>query len=280
MADFDLRQALDCSSKSDETEIHKSFCFEMTDGKDKTFSLVEGLNLVISHNPKTMQCVATLVLAVNRMKKSLSRCCELSDKQLCSEIMASVVDETIVKMEGNFTTEVKQQTNKHLCSVKLYTLSDTSQKHLCQVDGQSKLQAITLKGGNHDKKANFKLAQYINTSPGSDRRLTVLLSVMTKKGFQHISSSLKDGKAVLNLEVSRNIYWRECRDLNMKIGEDSHMDRFHFYMKTTGRGLTTFESVECRGWYISTSYEDERQPVEMCQQHTARRNFQFTMNEL
>eukprot|EP00064_Thunnus_orientalis_P014652 superscaffoldBa00002574_g14699 len=262
MADFDLRQALDGLSESDETEI-KSFCFEMTDGKDKTFSLVEGLNLVVSHNPKTMQCVATLVLAVNRMKKSLSRCCELSDKQLCSEIMASVVDETIVKMEGNFTTEVKQQTNKHLCSVKLYTLSDTSQKHLCQVDGQSKLQAITLKGGNHDKKANFKLARCIKPSPGPDRRLPVLLSVMTKKGFQHISSSLKDGKAVLNLEI----------------GEDSHMDRFHFYMKTTG-SLTTFESVECRGWYISTSYEDERQPVEMCQQHTARRNFQFTMNEL
>ncbi|XP_042250743.1 interleukin-1 beta [Thunnus maccoyii] len=268
MAEFDLRQALDCSSESDETEI-KSLCFEMTDGEDKTFSLDEGLNLVVSHNPKTMQCVATLVLAVNRMKKSLSRCCELSDKQLCSEIMASLVEETIVKMEGNFTTEVKKRKYKRLYSEKQLTLCDSSQKDLCQVDGQLKLQAITLKGGHHDHKVNFKLAQYIKPSPESDIGQTVVLSIMKEKDPLHISSSLKDGKAVLNLE--------RCSESNMQeIGEDSDMDRFLFYKRTTGINSTTFESVKCRGWYISTSYEDEYQPVEMCR-GTTRRNTCFTI---
>lgn len=57
------------------------------------FRLDDGLDLMVSHNPKTMQSVAFLLLAVKRMKKSLSDCGErLSDEQLCYQILDSLVE--------------------------------------------------------------------------------------------------------------------------------------------------------------------------------------------
>lgn len=55
------------------------------------FRLDEGLDLVVSHN--SMKCVANLLLAVNRMKKSPTRFDkELSGDELCCMIMDSMVD--------------------------------------------------------------------------------------------------------------------------------------------------------------------------------------------
>lgn len=62
------------------------------DVQDETITLTEGLDLVVSHNRKTMKGVANLVLAVNRMKMQKQ---ELSDDELCGVIMdsdISVVD--------------------------------------------------------------------------------------------------------------------------------------------------------------------------------------------
>lgn len=69
------------------------FTCNVQDVHEEIYRLDEGLDLVVSHNPKKMHCVATLLLAVGRMKKPLldsSR--ELSDEEFCSVIMDSLVD--------------------------------------------------------------------------------------------------------------------------------------------------------------------------------------------
>lgn len=65
----------------------------MPDGQDKTFRLEDGLDLVVSHNPMSLQCVVHLMLAVNRLKKSLPHCGKkLSDDELCCAILDSLVE--------------------------------------------------------------------------------------------------------------------------------------------------------------------------------------------
>lgn len=61
----------------------------MQDAHKEIFRLEEGLDLVVSHNQKTMKGVANLVLAVNRLKNLQEN---LSDDELCGIIMDSVVD--------------------------------------------------------------------------------------------------------------------------------------------------------------------------------------------
>lgn len=68
------------------------FCNEQ-DVQDEIIRIDDGLELVVSHNTKTMKDVANLVLAVNRMKKPLTHCTqELSDEELCIAIMDNVVE--------------------------------------------------------------------------------------------------------------------------------------------------------------------------------------------
>nr|XP_046230479.1 interleukin-1 beta [Scatophagus argus] len=256
MNDFDLSQALDGSDNLDETRFEPRCC-NMTDVKDKIFRLDEGLDLVLSCNPITMQSVANLLLAVNRMKKSLRRSDrKLGDDELCYVIMDSLVNETIVKTTENFSTGEKRNKFVRANSAKLCNLCDMLQKDVVHGPEEHKLQAITLTGGQAERKVNFKLSRYMGVCASSDKGQTVVLSIANSKW--HISCSMKDGRAVLNLE--------ECSDEQLQtISDSENMDRFLFYKRTTGKSLTTFESVKCCGWFISTSYEDENQPVEMCQ---------------
>ena len=64
------------------------------DAQDRFFGLDGGLDMVVSCNPKTMERVATLLLAVGKMKKKfLSRGGrKLSDHELCSVIMENLVE--------------------------------------------------------------------------------------------------------------------------------------------------------------------------------------------
>ncbi|XP_078128282.1 interleukin-1 beta [Sander vitreus] len=262
MCDFDLSQALDGSPDCDETGFEDS-CFDMTDVQDEFFQLDKGLDMLVSHNRKTLQSVANLLLAVNRMKESLTRCdSELSDEELGSAIMESLV--TVTHVTTTSSAGVKRIFQR-INSGNLCTLCDCSQKYIIQAPGGSKLQAVTLQGGNGDKKVNFKLSRYITPNVSADEVGAVVLSITNTL---HMSCCMKDGKAVLNLE--------ECSKEHLKkISDDGDMDRFLFYKRTTGTSLTTFESVRCRGWVISTSHKAEYQTVEMCQQDAVRRLTHF-----
>lgn len=59
------------------------------------------------------------------------------------------------------------------------------------------------------------------------------------------------------------------------IGEGGR--RFLFMKRTSGVSLTKFESVNCRGWFISTSSDSEAEPVEMCEADAASRCCYFNM---
>ncbi|XP_035524519.1 interleukin-1 beta [Morone saxatilis] len=264
---FDLCQALDGPLELEETRGFEPCCFNMTDVQDEVFRLDEGLDLVVSHDPMTMQRVATLLLAVNRMKKPLIRGRKLSEDELCCVIMDSLLDETIVNTTENFSLGAERKTFQRVNSENMCTLCDTDQKAIVHGSGEIKLQAITLKGGNCERTVNFKLSRYISTA---DTKYQCVLLSITNHNL-HLSCFMKDGKAVLNLE--------ECSKETLEhISDDENKDRFLFYKRVTGVSLTTFESVRCPGWFISTSNDSERQPVEMCVADAARRVTSFKIN--
>ncbi|KAM3599467.1 uncharacterized protein V6R79_006376 [Siganus canaliculatus] len=258
MAAFDLAQALDDSPEF-EQRGREAGCFDMTDVKDQVFRLDQGLDLVVSHNPRNMKSVATLLLAMSRMKKALpcSSSRKLSDDDLCSIIMDSLVDETVVVETDSYRSTGHNISHFHRTSgARHCTLSDTSHKEVVIGPGECRLQAITLRGGHGDRRVVFKLSKYVGPVRSVCDGQTVVLTITNTD--MHISCRMKDGRAVMHLE--------ECSDQDLQmISDGGTMNRFLFYKRTTGLSLSTFESLQCRGWFISTSHEAEEQPVEMCQ---------------
>lgn len=57
------------------------------------------------------------------------------------------------------------------------------------------------------------------------------------------------------------------------------MDRFLFHGTIKGISESKFESVNCPGWYISTSSEAENQPLEMCEPDSASRVISFKIDQ-
>uniref|UniRef100_A0A3Q2VCU9 Interleukin-1 beta n=2 Tax=Haplochromini TaxID=319058 RepID=A0A3Q2VCU9_HAPBU len=116
------------------------------------------------------------------------------------------------------------------------------------------------------------MSRYIPFSvpPGDSPGLIVVLSINNNL---YMSCRMEDNKVVLFLEVNINSHDQYHDD----ILTDRDMDRFLFYRKTTGISLTTFESVKFRGWYISTS-QQENQPVELCKVDAANRLTSFRVN--
>ncbi|XP_023268234.1 interleukin-1 beta-like [Seriola lalandi dorsalis] len=261
MCDFDLAQALDSPLGFDDTGP-ESRCFDMTDVKKEIINLDTGLNLEISCNPKTMKSVATLVMAVNRMKKSPTRSSwELRGDELCSVIMDSLVDETVVKTVADATTGQRSIKFVRARSEEC-TLSDTQKKDIICTPGDLKLQAVTLKGGYADRKVNFKLVKYISIGAGQ----TFVLSIKNDHSHKFYLSCVKNSNnAELHLE--------ECSEDDIR----NDMDRFLFEKKLSGKSQTSFESVKHRGWFISTS-ESENQPVELCQIDSAQRVTSFNVS--
>ncbi|XP_026210444.1 interleukin-1 beta [Anabas testudineus] len=265
MGDFDLSQALDCPLDSDVTTIESNF-FNETDVQNEIITVEEGLELVVSRNRRTLKIVANLVLAVSKMSKTKT-CCnlDLSEDELCSAIMDTVTDETIVETVNNSCTGKPERVFRRLNSVRECTLSDSSQKAVyCTTVGDVKLQAITLTGGNSDRRVGFKLSKGVFGS-GDNGSLTVFLSI--KNTNYHITCSMDDEKAVINLE--------ECSE--EQLASDKNVNRFLFYKVCTGQCLTTFESVKCPGWFISTSFKED-QPLEMCKEKGSQRLTNFRMS--
>lgn len=267
MCDFDLSQALPGPSESDE-EIIEPCCFDTKELQDEIIRLDEGLELEVSRPRRSLQGVANLVLAVNRMTNPPSSCGrELSDDQLCCLIMDSVMEETIVKTDRNSSTGERRVTFERVNSGSQFSLSDSVQKDIVQQSGDLKLQAITLRGGHYEQKVNFKMARYVTPCAFAADTQTILLSITND---MHVSCTMKDGKPELSLEKC-------CKDELKKINNDQNMDRFLFFKRASALTLYTFESVKYRGWFISTSSNNEQQPVEMCQVDAACRLMSFNI---
>ncbi|XP_030005080.1 interleukin-1 beta [Sphaeramia orbicularis] len=264
--EFDLSQALDGSPTFDDETFQLS-CYDMTDVEDKTYPLDKGLDLVISYNRKTMQRVANLVVAVNRMKKSLKNCGRgLSNEQLCSEILESLVEETTI---DTVEQPSRQKIYTRVNSVKHCTITDSSKKDVVHGPEEMELQAITLKGGSCERKVEFTLLRYVTPEPQPGKGQPVVLSI--RNTGIHISCSMTGNRAVLKLE--------RCLEEHLeRISDEQNMDRFLFYHTVTGLDETKFESVRCPSWYISTSCKDENMLLEMCEVDNVGRLKSFMIN--
>ncbi|XP_072309871.1 interleukin-1 beta [Eucyclogobius newberryi] len=256
MADFDLSQALDMSS------------VEQPPSDIEAENFASNLQLVITCDYKTMQHVANLVVAINKMKKPLIRFRqELSNQQLCDAVLESLIEETTIEtLESNRTERKFFRAN----SVNLCTLCDIAQKDIIQHSEELKLHAITLKGGNTEQKVTFQMSRY--NFPSDKGQPIILSSIVIKNLNRHLTCSMQGEKAVLNLEEG------SVSDLQ-NICSEKNMDRFLFYKTIEGISKAKFESVNCKGWFISTSSGDENQPLEMCQMDHATRLTCFSINK-
>ncbi|XP_008298773.1 interleukin-1 beta-like [Stegastes partitus] len=268
MSEFDLSQALPSPIESDEKIIEHCY-FDMTELQVAVITPDEDLDLKVPHKKKTLRSAANLILILNRMTESPSCCIhQLSEDELCSIVMDSLVEETVVETFLTSNTGQKKVTFRRVNSVKQFTLCDSVQKDLVQQSGELKLQALTLKGGHYQCKVNFKMARYVTPCvPAADVQ-TVLLSI---NNDLHMSCTMIDDTPVLTLE--------RCREDELKmISDDQNMDRFLFFKRHSAMTLYTFESVKHRGWFISTSTEDENHSVEMCKVDAASRLTSFKLN--
>ncbi|XP_014889083.1 interleukin-1 beta isoform X1 [Poecilia latipinna] len=265
MSDFDLIDALDCSP-----EIrHPPSRTEQN--VEREVKLSEDLNLMVTCNTITMKSVANLVLAMNKLSKSLSLCSrDLSDEELCGAIMDCVVEETIFQEGWSNSSGTRKSVFQRCRSVHKFTVSDEYQKDFILKTGEMKLQAITLQGGNGDRKVNFEMCHYRPPSSSSIGSLTVLLSVSENL---HISCSMENGKVSLKLE-------RYSHESLTEINQEDGLDRFLFIKNIPpGGSLVSFESVKFRGWFISTSSSSVDHTVEMCQAATASRVTYFVFQK-
>ncbi|KAK5852205.1 hypothetical protein PBY51_023693 [Eleginops maclovinus] len=267
MSNFDLSEALDSPHDLKDQGVEHC-CFNMTDVQDEIFRIDEGLDLVVSRNPKNLRHFANLVLASNRKRKSLKHCGRgLSEEKLCSAIMDCLVTETTINMIHSPSTQVKTIFQR-LHSATECTLCDHEQKNVVCGSDELKLQAITLQGGHGERKVNFQMYKYITACASDGEGLTVCLSISRDL---HMSCSMEGDTVTLLLE--------RCDEGDLKrISGDADMDRFLFFKRTVGVSLNSFESVKYRTWFISTSVKEENKPLEMCQQDTHTRLTCFKVN--
>uniref|UniRef100_A0A4W6ERT7 Interleukin-1 n=1 Tax=Lates calcarifer TaxID=8187 RepID=A0A4W6ERT7_LATCA len=207
----------------------------------------------VSHNPRTMQGVATLLLAVNRMKNSQTL------NELTSNISFFLSTETIVKGVKISATGERRFVFERINSLEC-TLTDNSQKDIICTSEDLKLQAVTLKGGNCSHKGK-RITTYISPNDGQ----TVVLSIRNHNFY--ISCSMTGDKHILLIKLL--LFYIVV--FNMK--------RFLFFNREGPEiCLHTFESVKYRGWFISTAYEKENEPLEMCRVDSAYRLTKFKIN--
>ncbi|XP_075996311.1 interleukin-1 beta isoform X2 [Genypterus blacodes] len=254
MSDFDLADAQDGPDVDKSTTAPP--CWETTvHAGTRSFRLSQDVELRLSRKPPSLQCVAHLVVALGKMKKKLSLA--RSDEEVCSVILESLVEELVI--DQAHSVSLGRQRRFQLC--------DGQQKDIVKSPEGFMLQAITLKGGHDHRKLSFVLSRYRTHSP--DAVVTVALSIQNSNWY--FSCSMDNDKAVFKLE---------CSAEKLKaVNTDTSLKRFLFKKGEVAVSLTSFESVGCSGWFISTSPEEENQPVEMCQER-ATRCTTFKFNEV
>uniref|UniRef100_UPI0037E8EA6D interleukin-1 beta n=1 Tax=Semicossyphus pulcher TaxID=241346 RepID=UPI0037E8EA6D len=247
MSDFDLFDALPDSVDCDKEEYKTSCCNKMDD-QTKTSPLDEGLDLEVSHNPKSFQCAVTLMLAGSRFKRLLN----CSGRELCSAIMECFMEETIVERTAGLCKSGKiftRANSEHQC-----TLSDKSKKSIVLAAEALKLQAYQLRAGYENSKVLLKMSRY---SCSSINGQTVLLSI--NQSYKLVCRQ-KGDEVELGLE--------KCSLELQDISEDK--THYLFYKKASDVTFFTFESVRFPGWFISTDNESEGLSVDMCRQEAVR----------
>ncbi|CAJ1070028.1 interleukin-1 beta [Xyrichtys novacula] len=259
--DFTLSEALSSSPDFSEEVASETSCCGTMDIQECTLRLEDGLDLVVSCGPKSW-CHATVLLASNRFKQILARSGkDLKGNKLCSAILESIVEETVVETAENFSTRAHKF--ERADSETQVTLSDLTQKSIVLASGGTKLHAVALKSGHENYTVKFTLSRYNSNMDGNGQ--VVHLSI----GNYNLSCCMYQDQAMLMVE--------QCPPQNLaRISKDVKLHRFLFRKMIEG-DLVEFESVSCPGWFISTVFEGDNHAVDMCKAGTQRLT-RFRMN--
>ncbi|XP_074526963.1 interleukin-1 beta-like [Halichoeres trimaculatus] len=217
-----------------------------------TPKMPKGLDLEISHHPLKMKQVANLIIAMERLKNSVSETLlstEFRDENLLNIMLDSIVEERVVFECHSAPPLQFSRTGEHQCSV-----NDSEQRSLVLVRNSMELHAVMLQGGADNRKVHLNMSTYVHPAPSSSAR-TVALGI--KDTNLYLSCHKEGDEATLHLE--------EVADKNslLNISSNSDMVRFLFYKEDSGLNLSTLVSVPYSNWYVSTA-KDNNKPVEMC----------------
>uniref|UniRef100_A0A3Q0SH08 Interleukin-1 n=1 Tax=Amphilophus citrinellus TaxID=61819 RepID=A0A3Q0SH08_AMPCI len=224
---------------------------------ETTLEALKGLDLEVSRHPLTMKCVANLIIAMERIKASISEpvlSTDFQDEHLLSIMLESIVEEQTV-IERTAAPAQFSRTGELQCSI-----TDSQKRDLILVQSSMELHAVMLQGGSDDRKVFLNMATYVHPTPIAEAR-PVALGI--KDTNLYLSCHEDGDKPTLHLE--------EVTDKNslLRVRADSEMVRFLFYKRDSGLNISTLMSARCPNWYISTA-QDDQQVVEMCEESAHR----------
>ncbi|KAM7415680.1 hypothetical protein PAMA_017962 [Pampus argenteus] len=211
-----------------------------------------GLDIEISHHPLTMKCVANIIIAMERLKGSISESAlstEFRDENLLHIMLDSIIEERVV-LECHSTPPVQfLRTGKYKSSV-----TDSQKRSLVLVQNSMELHALSLQGGSENCKVQLYMSTYAHPSPSTEARPVALGIKCTNL---YLSCHKTGDNPSLHLE--------EVKDKSSlsSISSGSDMMRFLFYKQDTGVNVSTLMSARFPNWFISTAEQDNK-PVEMC----------------
>ncbi|XP_029960732.1 interleukin-1 beta-like [Salarias fasciatus] len=216
----------------------------------------EGLDLEVSHHPLTMKHVASLVIAMQRLKghgpeSVLST--DFRDEHLLSIMLESLVEEQEIFERSSAPPAHFSRTGQIHCS-----LTDGQKRSLVLVQSSMELHAMLLQGGSSSRRVQLNMSTYVRPVV-STKGKPVALCI---KDTNLYLSCHKDGeKPALHLEEV------EDKASLQRIGAESDQLRFIFHKEESGVNLSTLASARFPGWYISTAPQDD-QPVRMSQEES------------
>ncbi|XP_034026706.1 interleukin-1 beta-like [Thalassophryne amazonica] len=232
----------------------------------QSLKMPQGLGLQISHHPLTMKQVASLIIAVERLKVGQPETVlssEFRDEHLLDLMIDHFIEEYVCEVDSSPVDQFIRR------SENTYTVTDSQKRNLLMVQSSMELHAVMLQGGQSDLKVHLNMSTYVHPTPSTDARPVALCI----KNTALYLSCHKDGETpTLHLETVAD------KSTLAEISPDSDMMRFLFYKRKSGLNMNTLMSASYPGWYISTAEQDNK-PVALCQSTSSRHQI-FNMQRL
>lgn len=214
--------------------------------------------------PSTFRRAVVVVVAVEKMRRGVFNAidgCHFGDSDLL-EIFGSIVVEGDINVQTFERTFMAESVYRYFSStVQRITDADNKSLALNEFSGQAQLVALHLQGPNAERQVKLNMSFY--TSPPGDKKRPVTLAIVGKQLY--LSCVMVGMTPELRLEEVSEILTTIKTDLL----------RFLFF-KVDASNSSSFESVSCPGWFISTSQNpNEPVTVNAYRNHSTIQNFKL-----